>query len=147
MSGTRQIRTFRDLDVWTLAMDVVVEAYVSAGKLPRSEEYGLSSQIRRSAVSVPSNIAEGHTRRGRAYRHHARVALGSTAELDTQIELAIRLGFLSVSDVATLVQMNTRVAQMLYRLSESLRREQWANGYSLLLVAAAGCAALFHLLG
>ena len=127
-------------------MDVVVETYVSASKLPRSEEYGLSSQIRRSAVSVPSNIAEGHTRRGRAYRHHVRVALGSMAELDTQIEIAIRLGFLTVSDVANVVQMNTRVAQMLYRLSDSLRREQWATGYSLLLVAAAGCAALFHLL-
>jgi four helix bundle protein len=64
MTRAGQIRSFRDLEVWKLSMDLVVETYAVAMKLPRSEQYELSGQIRRSVVSIPSNIAEGHTRRG-----------------------------------------------------------------------------------
>ena len=63
VSSKAQIRTFRDLEVWTLGMELVLETYAAAAKLPRSEQYELSSQLRRCVVSVPSNIAEGHTRR------------------------------------------------------------------------------------
>ena len=147
MDRTGQIRTFRDLEVWQLSMDVVVETYGTATKLPRSEQYELSGQMRRSAVSIPSNVAEGHTRRGRAYLNHVRIALGSTAELDTQIEIAVRLGYLAASDVSNVVQMNGRVGQMLYRLSESLRRERWVVASSLVVLACAGCVALLSIVG
>jgi hypothetical protein len=85
--------------------------------------------------------------RGRAYRNHVRIALGSTAELDTQLEAAVRLGFLTASDVANVLQVNARVGQMLYRLSESLGRELWVAGSSLALLAGATCAALLRVLG
>jgi four helix bundle protein len=93
MSST-EIKSFRDLDVWRLGMDLVVETYRVVSALPRSELYELSGQIRRAVMSIPSNVAEGHTRRGRAYRNHVRIALGSSAERETQIEAAIRLGLL-----------------------------------------------------
>ena len=147
MSGNERIRSCRDLDVWKLAMDVVVETYLAASKLPKSEQYHLSGQMRQAAVSVPSNIAEGHARRGRAYRNHVRTALGSAAELDTQIEVAVRLGFLAAEDAAKIVQLNTRVAQMLFRLSASLARDRWVVGSSLAGLAFASCAALYRLLG
>ena len=147
MSANEQIRSCRDLDVWKVAMDVVVETYQATRRFPNSEQYGLSGQMRRSALSVPSNVAEGHARRGRAYRNHVRTALGSAAELDTQIEAAVRLGFLTAADAANLVQMNTRVTQMLFRLSASLRRNRWVVGASLTLVAFTSWAALFRLFG
>jgi hypothetical protein len=74
-------------------------------------------------------------------------SLGSTAELDTQLEAAVRLGFLTASDVANVLQVNARVGQMLYRLSESLGRELWVAGSSLALLAGATCAALLRVLG
>jgi four helix bundle protein len=147
MTGKPQIKTFRDLDVWKLGMELVLETYAVAMKLPASEQYELSRQLRRAAVSIPSNIAEGHTRRGRAYRNHVRIALGSMAELETQVEAAIRLGFLTSSNVAGLLQTNARVGQMLFRLSASLTRAQWTVNSSLALLACAGCAALLGLLG
>ena len=147
MTRATEIRTFRDLDVWKLAMDMVVETYDAATKLPGSEQYGLSSQIRKSAVSIPSNIAEGHTRRGRAYWNHVRIALGSNAELDTQLEIAVRLRLLSANDIATLTEINVRVGQMLYRLSESLKREQWVVGSGFALLICVGCATLMRIFG
>jgi four helix bundle protein len=128
-------------------MDLVVETYAVAMKLPRSEQYELSGQIRRSVVSIPSNIAEGHTRRGGAYRNHVRIALGSTSELDTQLEIAVRLGLIDGSDIAPVLQMNVRVGQMLYRLSESLRRERWMTVSSLVLLACASGLAFVRMLG
>ena len=147
MTRPTEIRTFRDLDVWKLAMDMVVETYEAATRLPRSEQYELSSQIRKSAISVPSNIAEGHTRRGRAYLNHVRIALGSNAELDTQLEVAVRVGLLTASDIRALTEMNTRVGQMLYRLSESLKREQWIVGSGFAMLMCLGCATLIRMFG
>jgi len=83
---------YRELVVWQKAMSLAEAAYAVAGLLPDSERFGLSSQIRRAAISVPSNIAEGHERRSRAeYRRFIAIACGSLAELETQLELANRL--------------------------------------------------------
>lgn len=101
-------------------MDLVVLVYRLAVLLPANERFALSAQIRRAAVSIPSNIAEGHARRGNSYRHHVVVALGSTAELETQIEIAGRLGFVTPSDTAELTMAITRVGQMLHGLKRSL---------------------------
>lgn len=85
-----EIRNHRDLEAWRLAMDVVMETYELTECFPAKEIYGLQSQMRRAAVSVPSNIAEGQARPLRASLNHLSIALGSLAELDTQLEIAIR---------------------------------------------------------
>jgi len=127
-----QVLSFRDLDVWQVAMDLVVAVYRETECLPPAERFGLTSQIRRAALSIPSNIAEGHARRNEgAYLNHVRIAIGSQAELDTQIEAALRLGFLEAASAATLLSDLGRLRQMLYGLRRSLqRRRQAAAGLS-----------------
>src|SRR4051794_26869316 len=94
MGPTVTITSFRDLRVWQAGMTLVERVYQCTARFPSSEVFGLSAQMQRAAVSVPSNIAEGHTRAyTREYLHHVAIALGSLAELQTQIELALRLGF------------------------------------------------------
>jgi four helix bundle protein len=116
-----RIESFRELEVWRLAMDMVVECYDLTEKLPREERYELSRQTRRSAVSVPSNIAEGHNRHAHnAYLNHVNIALGSLAELETQLEIAIRLGYLTEAQIGVLASKLCRVGQMLRRLQQSL---------------------------
>lgn len=106
--------SFRDLEVWRSAMDLVVTVYRETDRLPSAERFGLTSQIRRAAMSIPSNITEGHARRSEAaYLNHVGIAIGSQAELDTQIEAALRLGFLDpASAQATLAEI-ARLRQML----------------------------------
>jgi four helix bundle protein len=90
------ITSFRDLRVWQAGMDLVEQVYSLTAMLPREELFGLISQMQRAAVSVPSNIAEGHTRSyTREYLHHIAIAHGSLAELRTQIEISVRLGYLT----------------------------------------------------
>ena len=118
------IKSFRDLLAWNAAMDLVVTAYELAEKLPRSERFGLGPQIRRAAVSIPSNVAEGHAAGARQrYLNHVRIAVGSLAELDTQIDIATRLAFLSAEDVGIAAQQLTRTGQLLHGLARSLHEE------------------------
>ncbi len=87
------IRSYRDLDAWKLSMELAEGCYRFTESFPKSEMFGLAAHIRKSAVSIPSNIAEGHNRRSRAaYASFIGIAMGSQAELETQIELARRLG-------------------------------------------------------
>jgi four helix bundle protein len=89
-----EIRDHRDLEAWQVGMDVVLKTYALSAAFPKSEMYGLSAQMRRAAVSVPSNIAEGQARRTiRACLNHLGIALGSYAELDTQLEVSRRLAY------------------------------------------------------
>jgi four helix bundle protein len=84
-----KIRSFRDLEVWKLGMRTVVDVYKATASFPRDELYGLVSQLRRAAVSIPSNVAEGFNRiHNSEYRQFLYIALGSCAELETQIEIA-----------------------------------------------------------
>ena len=146
--NAKQIRCFKDLDAWTVSMDLVVLVYELARALPRSEQFGLSAQLRRSAISIPSNVAEGHARRGGAYRNHVLIALGSTAELETQVEAAVRLGFLTFGQVSATLHMIARVGQMLHKLAGALRRERLtALGSSLGFLGCAITAGLLTLLG
>ena len=88
-----RVRSFRDLRVWQKSMDLTVTIYRLTGSFPREEVFGLSSQLRRSAVSIPSNIAEGQGRLNtREFRQFLGVARGSNCELQTQLEIARRLG-------------------------------------------------------
>ena len=90
-----KIRSFRDLRVWQMGMDLVEETYRLTQDFPKDELYGLTGQMRRAAVSIPSNIAEGHAREYlKEYLQHISVAQGSLAELQTQAEIGTRLGYI-----------------------------------------------------
>lgn len=102
-------------------MTLVEEVFAVCARLPDSQRFGLVSQLQRAAVSVPSNIAEGHAKRSsKDYQRHLRIAAGSVAELETQLELCVRLNFVTRDDVRTAWNGSQRVAQMLSRLIRSI---------------------------
>ncbi len=118
-----RIKTFRELDVWNCSMSLVLLCYRLSESFPRSEQFGLTAQLRRAAASVPANIAEGHNRRSqRAYLNHVNIALGSQAEVDTLLELAQRLKYLSEAQIQRVRPDLDRTGQMLHGLSRSLER-------------------------
>jgi four helix bundle protein len=100
-----EIRDHRDLEAWKVAMDAVMETYAVSSDFPKSETYGLTGQMRRAAVSVPSNVAEGYVRGGRAEINQLGIALGSIAELDTQLEVGRRLAYVSRDRAAHLQEL------------------------------------------
>ena len=114
------IQSFRDLNVWQKSMDLAVRVYRSSEQFPRAERFGLTSQLRRSAVSIPSNIAEGKASGGQIYPRHLKIAHGSEAELQTQIELARRLNLLPESEAKELLSHASEVGRMLVGLLRSL---------------------------
>ena len=116
------IESFRDLTVWQKAMTLAEHVYSATEQLPKSELFGLTSQMRRAVVSIPSNIAEGKGIGGRAYLKHLRIALGSEAELQTQIELAVRLKMLTKGEAENLLSEASEVGRMLLSLLRSLIR-------------------------
>ena len=113
-----EIKDHKGLEAWKVAMDAVMETYELSGDFPKAEIYGLASQMRRAAVSVPSNVAEGYVRGGRAEINQLSIALGSIAELDTQLEVARRRAYVSSDRAAHLQELivSTR------RLVNGLRR-------------------------
>lgn len=116
-----KINSFRELDVWQLSMDLVVDCYRVTESYPAEEKFALRRETRRSAVSIPSNLAEGHNRHAlNAYLNHVNIALGSQAELDTQIEVALRLDYLKTRHLSNFAEKLTRVGQMLHGLQRSL---------------------------
>lgn len=116
------MNSFRDLKVWEEAMLLVEDVYRLSRNFPADERFGLTSQLRRAAVSIPSNIGEGWRRkRRRAYLHHLDIALGSQGELDVQVELAQRLSYVSAADHKEMVERIDRVGRMLNGLIASLQ--------------------------
>jgi four helix bundle protein len=114
------IRTFRDLIVWQKGIELAVRAYEATERFPRTEAFGLTSQIRRAAISIPSNIAEGKAVGGQRYRRHLKIALGSESELQTQVELAKRLKMINEVDADALLGRIAEVGRMLSALVKSL---------------------------
>ena len=99
--------SYRDLDVWQKAMNVVVECYKITKTFPKSETYGLSSQLQRAAVSIPANIAEGRERQHKKeFIQHISIAYASLAELETHIQIAERLNFLDKKKANQLLEKN-----------------------------------------
>ena len=117
------IQSFRDLEVWQKSMDLTVRIYTATEAFPRSEMFGLTSQMRRAATSVPSNIAEGKAIGGLSFPRHLRIAHGSEAELQTELELAKRLKFLEIRAAEELLLMTSEVGRMLVGLERKLPRE------------------------
>lgn len=123
MGRETTIRSFRDLRVRQSAMDLVEQVYHLTRRFPKHEMYGLASQMQRAAVSVPSNIAEGHTRsHSREYLHHLSIARGSLAELQTQLEIARRLMYCSAEEIEPLIARTDSPGKQLYMLRNALTK-------------------------
>ncbi|HSD59257.1 MAG TPA: four helix bundle protein [Burkholderiales bacterium] len=116
------VTDFRDLNVWQLAMDLAESVYQLTLQYPKSEVYGLSSQLQRAAVSIPSNIAEGHARDStKEFLRFLSVAQGSLAELETQLILSGRLSYLDQKQLTPLLEKSREVGRMLHGLQRALR--------------------------
>ncbi len=108
----------RDLIVWQKAMKLVILIYRLTQKFPKEETYGLSSQMRRAAVSIPSNIAEGRRRNSENdYKHFLDIAFGSGAELETQLEIAKQLEYGGAKDIELVFEILTEVMRMLNKMT------------------------------
>ena len=116
-------KTHKDLDVWQAAVVVAERTYRLTRTFPREEVFGLTAQMRRSSVSIASNIAEGAARRGaKQFAQFLHVAAGSASELDTQLEIARRIGLGEPDEVERAQAEVGRVAMMLQGLIRSLGR-------------------------
>ena len=122
MTEKRKIRSFHDLVVWQKSVDFSVKIYEITRNFPREERFGLISQIQRAAVSIPSNIAEGQARNTqKAFANHLNIALGSAAEVETQLTIALKIGYLRQDSHKELITNLTEITKMLYGLLRSLR--------------------------
>ena len=122
MPEVRKSRSYKDLEVWQVSLDLVKCIYEITDKFPSSERFGLTQQIRRSAVSIPSNIAEGQFRNSsKEFKQFLSIALGSAAELKTQLIIAGRINYLPSQESPILLGTLERVMKMLKKLSLSLK--------------------------
>jgi four helix bundle protein len=115
------VRSYRDLDVWQLAMETVVAAYRVTRAFPADERFGLTAQIRRAVVSIPANIAEGRSRLGPGeFRHGVSMARGSVAEVETDLAIAVALEFIEARVLTELTTQLDRLSKMLFGLYRKL---------------------------
>ena len=118
-----KVSHFRELHVWQRGMDIVETVYRVSAAFPKSELYGLTGQVRRAAVSVPSNIAEGHTRAStKEYLNHVSMAQASLAEVETQLEIASRLGYLASAELSAILEQAAVLGKQLYALRNALAK-------------------------
>lgn len=111
--------------MWQRGMDLVAEVYALTAAFPREERFGLTSQARRAAVSIPSNIAEGFGRESPAsFAHFLRTARGSLCELETQLMLGVRLGFCRCDEATAALVLCDRIGQMLRKLIAYLAKNE-----------------------
>ena len=116
-----QIKSFRDLRVWQAGIEIVSIVYELTSKFPRSETYGLASQMERAAVSIPSNIAEGHAREStKEYLQHLSIPQASLAELEAQLEIARQLNYISEADTTQLLEKISSLGRQLFALRNAL---------------------------
>ncbi len=115
------IQSYRDLVVWQKAMDLIIKIYRATEGFPKTEQYGLTSQMRRAAVSIASNISEGSYRGSRKdFRHFIIIAYGSGGELETQLEIVHRLKFIPENELDEICSLHKEVMKMLNSLSQKL---------------------------
>ena len=121
MESKPEIKSYRDLTVWKKSMRLALATYHVTQKLPREERYGLTSQVRRAAVSVAANIAEGHGRSHRGdYLHHLSIARGSVRELETHLYLIRGLRYGDRQEVRVTLLLCDEIARMLTALMRTL---------------------------
>jgi four helix bundle protein len=117
-------KTFRELVVWQVAMDLTEQIYRATATFPADERFGLTSQMRRAAVSIPSNIAEGHGRNSTAdFRHFLGIARGSAREIETQVLIAERLDLIPAVVATSLADHTTSLSIKLTHFISTLERE------------------------
>lgn len=117
------MKGFRELRVWQAAMNLVEKTYSITRKFPKEETYELTSQVRRAADSIPSNIAEGHTREHlKEYLHHLSMAQASLAELETQLEIGLRLKYILPNELRELLSEASSLGKQLYSLRNALAK-------------------------
>jgi len=117
------MKSFRDLIVWQKSVDFVTEIYSTTKEFPDEEKYGLSSQIRRASVSIPSNVAEGFGRKSDGdFARFLSIAIGSSYEVQTQIEIAQNIGFMSNETRIKLLDMLEEVERMLKSLKSKVKK-------------------------
>jgi four helix bundle protein len=116
------VASYRQLKVWQSGVQLVKSLYLLSREFPQSELYGLTSQMRRAAVSIPANIAEGHARDStKEFLHHISIALGSLAELETMFILAQELGYSDAATITALLQYSDEEGRMLHGLQRTLK--------------------------
>ena len=114
------LQSFRELDAWRRAMELAEACYTASAAFPADERFGLTQQVRRCAVSIPSNIAEGHRLSRPSFRRHLTIALGSLAELETQLELALRLKMVPPEALTHCESLAAENRRLLFGLRRSL---------------------------
>jgi four helix bundle protein len=118
-----KVQHYRQLEVWQLAMDLAERCYQATKGFPKEELFGLTSQIRRSAVSIPANIAEGQGREHtKEFLNHLSMARGSLLELETHLMLSQRIGLLQQPELDSLLTMTDRLSRMLSGLRKALEK-------------------------
>ena len=116
-----KIRTFRDLRVWQKGITLVKEIYKITKDFPKEEQYGLTSQMKRASISIPSNLAEGFRRRyNKEHKQFLSIALGSCAELETQVVIAKELSFLDENNEKILLELLNHICGMIVNLDKKL---------------------------
>ena len=120
---TKGVKSFHDLVAWQKAMELVTEVYKASQKFSKEEMFGLASQIRRASVSIPSNIAEGRGKSSKGefqqFLYHAR---GSLAEVETQLLIAINLGFIQEDEVSHIIQLIDSTGRLLHGLISAIKK-------------------------
>jgi four helix bundle protein len=116
-----KIKSYRDLMVWQRSKAFAVEIYGVTNSFPQREQYSLTDQIRRASVSIPSNIAEGHIRQSnKVFANHLDIALGSAAEIDTQLEIALDVNYLKSRQHKTMAAALQKIMKMLRGLIKAV---------------------------
>ncbi len=116
------IKSYRDLQVWRLAINLSTEVYTATSSFPKNELFGLCSQLQRAAVSVASNIAEGHAREStKEYLRFISIALGSLAELETQFIISNNLNYINQVNLDGILEKTSEIGRMLRGLQKSLK--------------------------
>src|SRR2546428_9153036 len=118
------IKSYRDLRVWQRATDLIENLYRATAAFPATERYGLVAQLRRAGISVASNIAEGHTRSRADYRRFLVISAGSLTEIECQLLISVRLGFIEASSGNALLARCRELGRMISDLRNSLVRRQ-----------------------
>jgi four helix bundle protein len=117
------VKSYRELDVWQVAMELAERSYHATKAFPKEELFGMTSQIRRAAASIPANIAEGQGRdHTKEFLNHLSIARGSLMELETHLMLSDRIGLLKEAEVETLLALTDRISRMLSRLRTTLEK-------------------------
>jgi len=124
-SAKRKIESYEDLVVWQKSIDLVAEIYRIAGKLPSDEQYGLTSQLRRAAVSIPANIAEGFGRwHSNEFVRFLLIANGSLKDVETHLFIGNKLSLLNHADTKVALQMATEISKMIFSLRDKISRKK-----------------------